>query len=148
MVPSAFAKKRAAEGADFRRGVNPARGLAVELAEFLEFAVSGFGENFDAHRGGHVECAGGGFVGLAGFQRVAVVAAAHAALRRFGRAIAKNDFAGFFVEADDIRFAAGPLHFCERGDFFRIPLEPFLHAFPFQCGVKAGVPVKAGLQGG
>src|SRR5689334_1814620 len=54
-IVAAVAEEGAAEFADVRRRLDPARGFQVELAELLEGSVLLFGQELDSHRSGHVD---------------------------------------------------------------------------------------------
>lgn len=147
-IEAAVAEEGAAEFADLRRSENPAGGLGVELFELLEFAILRFAEDVGAHGGGEIQRVvfGSGF--FARLPGGAVVAEAAASGGALGRAIDEHDFAGVFVERDDVGFAAGAFEFIERAQFFWTRLEFFLDRRPGKTFVAMRVFVEAGFQGG
>src|SRR6186713_1130526 len=84
------AEQRAAEGPDVGRCTDPAGRRRVELAERLQVPVLVLGQEFDAHRGSHVDGAALRLVLLAGLERLTVVADTSASCRALCGAIAER----------------------------------------------------------
>src|SRR5215204_869369 len=145
-VVATVAEQRTAELPDLDRCLHPAGRGGIELTELLEPPVLVHGEECRPHGGCHIDGAALRFVLLPRLQRLAVVTDASASLGALRRAIHKGEFARRRVDGNDVRFAAGLLHFIERPEFGTVRLESRLYRGPVDASMAVYVRVEAGLQ--
>ena len=99
-VVTAIPIDRAAERADLRRRLQPARRLRVELPQRLRREIFLLRQHRHAHVRRRIQDAVFGFVFLARIQRRAVVAKTDAALGTLRGTIHEDDIARFFILPD------------------------------------------------
>ena len=137
----------AAEGPDLGWRVDPAGGLQVELAKLLQGAVLRFGQQVDAHGGGHFDGAVVGLVLFSGGSGFAVIAGASAAGGAFWGAVAEGELAGLGVMADDVGFAACGFHGLQGFEGGGVGFEPGGHVGPIDADMPGHVFLETGFQG-
>lgn len=137
----------AAEGPHLGWRVDPAGGLQVEVAELLQGAVLRFGQQVDAHGGGHFDGAVVGLVLFSGGSGFAVVAGASAAGGAFWGAVAEREVAGLGVVADDVGFAACGFHGLQGFEGGGVGFELGGHVGPIDADMPGHVLIEAGFQG-
>ncbi|MNN48583.1 hypothetical protein D3C81_1630710 [compost metagenome] len=108
-----IAEKCSAQLPHLGRGLDPAGGFGIELAQLLQLTELVFRQDLDPHICSHSHCTIFRFVLLPGIQGFVVITHTSPSSGALRRTVHEDQLICSLIVPSHIRFSAGPLHFIE-----------------------------------